>query len=68
MLLWEECVEVMQYLYTTVNTQGAVGSKITPNTVRGLQPPMYSSQAGQKNTILGENGITLSTIDDLKYM
>ena len=58
----------MQYLYTTVNAQGAVGSKITPNTVRELQPPMYSSQAGQNNTILGENGITLSVIDDLKYM
>ena len=59
MLLWEECVEVIQYLYTTADTQSAVGSTITPNTVRGLQPP---SQAGQKNTI------TLSVMDDLAYM
>ena len=62
MLLWEECVEVIQYLYTTADTQSAVGSTITPNTVRGLQPPMYSSQAGQKNTI------TLSVMDDLAHM
>ena len=59
MLLWEECVEVIQYLYTTADTQSAVGSTITPNTV---QPPMYSSQAGQKNTI------TLSVMDDLAHM